>query len=130
MSGFKSNELPNPTPVLSSNFTKLALQVNLISRLFLRFYGGSSSLEYLPIPEAVLQQFKLAAIEAFTNAVRHAHKNRPSETPIELEITVFNDRLELKIWDWGKPFDLQSKLEEELPETSLFSWKELGFMLD
>jgi anti-sigma regulatory factor (Ser/Thr protein kinase) len=30
--------------------------------------------------------------EAFTNAVRHAHKNLPRETPIELEITVVNEQ--------------------------------------
>jgi serine/threonine-protein kinase RsbW len=51
--------------------------------------------------------------EAFTNAVRHAHKNLPRETPFELEITVFNERLEIKIWDWGEPFDFQPKLKEE-----------------
>ncbi|MEG3936651.1 ATP-binding protein [Microcoleus sp. S36b_A3] len=93
-----------------------------------KFYGGSSSffLEYLPIPEAVLQQCKLATIEGFTNAVRHAHKNLPLETPINLEITVFSERLEVKIWDMGEPFDLQAKLIEELPVI----WSELGFMLD
>ncbi|MEG3941826.1 ATP-binding protein [Microcoleus sp. S36b_A3] len=79
------------------------------------------------IPEAVLQQCKLAAIEGFTNAVRHAHKTLPSETPIELAIAVFADRLEIKIWDWGQLFDLKAKLKEELPEKNLFSWNELGF---
>ncbi|MEG5175188.1 ATP-binding protein [Microcoleus sp. B3-D7] len=83
-------------------------------------------LEYLPIPEAVLQQCKLATIEGFTNAVRHAHKNLPLATPINLEITVFNERLEVKIWDMGEPFDLQAKLTEELPVI----WSELGFILD
>jgi serine/threonine-protein kinase RsbW len=71
-------------------------------------------LDALPIPEAVLHQCKLVVIEGFTNAVRHAHKNLPRETPIELEITVFNERLEIKIWDEGKPFDFQAKLKEEL----------------
>ena len=84
-------------------------------------------LEYLPIPEAVLQQCKLVAIEGFTNAVRHAHKTLPSDTPIELAIAVFADRLEIEIWDWGQPFDLKAKLKEELPEKNLFSWNELGF---
>jgi serine/threonine-protein kinase RsbW len=53
--------------------------------------------------------------EAFTKAVRHAHKNLPIESPIDLEITVFNDRLEIKIWDRGEPFDFQAKLKEEWP---------------
>jgi serine/threonine-protein kinase RsbW len=44
----------------------------------------------LPIPEAVSHQCILAVSEGCTNAVRHAHKNLPRETPIELEITVVN----------------------------------------
>jgi serine/threonine-protein kinase RsbW len=85
-------------------------------------------LDALPIPEAVLHQCKLVVIEGFTNAVRHAHKNLPRETPIELEITVFSERLEIKIWDAGKPFDFKAKLKEELPEKSPFSFNELDFM--
>jgi len=87
-------------------------------------------LEPLPIPEAVLQLCKLAAIEGFAHAVRHAHQNLSVGTPkIELAIAVFNDRLEIEIWDWGKPFDLKTKLKEELPEKTLFSWNDLGFTL-
>jgi serine/threonine-protein kinase RsbW len=86
-------------------------------------------LDPLPIPEAVLHQCKLVVIEGFTNVVRHAHKNLPRETPIDLEITVFNERLEIKIWDGGKPFDFKAKLKEELQEKSPFSLNELEFML-
>jgi serine/threonine-protein kinase RsbW len=67
----------------------------------------------LPIPQAVLHQCQLVVSEAFTNAVRHTHKNLPRKTPIELEITVFNEGLEIKIWDWGEPFDFKAKWEEE-----------------
>jgi serine/threonine-protein kinase RsbW len=56
-------------------------------------------------------QCQLAFVEGFTNAVRHAHENLPPTTPIELELKVFADSLEMRIWDHGKPFDLQSKLE-------------------
>jgi len=51
--------------------------------------------------------------EAFTHTVRHAHKNLPRETPIELEITVFNERLKIKIWDWGEAVDFKAKLKEK-----------------
>jgi serine/threonine-protein kinase RsbW len=60
-----------------------------------------------------LYQRQLVVSEAFTNAVRHAHKNLPRETPIELEITVFNERLKIKIWDWGEPVDFKAKLKEK-----------------
>lgn len=69
-------------------------------------------LEHLPIPEVVFQQSKLLAIEGFTNAIHHAHKTLDSETPIDLNISVFNERLEIEIWDWGEAFDLQPKMQE------------------
>ncbi|MEG5253709.1 MULTISPECIES: ATP-binding protein [unclassified Microcoleus] len=85
--------------------------------------------ENLPIPETVFCEFKLVSIEGFTNAVRHAHKDLPLATPIDLEITIFPSHLEIKIWDYGKPFDLKSKLQEDLAETSPFAWDELEFTL-
>ena len=85
----------------------------------------------LPIPAAVLYQCQLVVSEACTNAVRQAHKNLPRETPIDLEITVFNDRLEIKIWDRGKPFDFQAKLKEKMAikKSVGVGIKDLGFML-
>lgn len=108
---------------------KISLQVNTDIKVVAQVLSWIEQLDNLPIPEAVWHQCKLATIEGFTNAVRHAHKDLPLETPIELEITVFNDRLEIKIWDWGKPFDFQAKLTEKLPETSLFSWDDEGFTI-
>jgi serine/threonine-protein kinase RsbW len=108
---------------------KISLQVNTDINAVAQVLGWVEPLDNLPIPEAIWHQCKLAMIEGLTNAVRHAHENLPLETPIELEITVSNDRLEIKIWDWGKPFDLQAKLTEKLPETSLFSWDDEGFTI-
>ncbi|MEG4271442.1 MULTISPECIES: ATP-binding protein [unclassified Microcoleus] len=111
---------------------KIKLQVNseLKAVTQVLWWVDTVFLEPLPIPEAVLQLCKLAAIEGFAHAVRHAHTNLSVETPkIELAIAVFNDRLEIEIWDWGKPFDLKTKLKKELPEKTLFSWNDLGFTL-
>lgn len=109
---------------------KINIELNSDLKAVSQILSWIEQLEKLPIPEAVLQQCKLAAVEGFTNAVRHAHKHLPLETPIELEIIVFNnERLEVRIWDWGEPFDLQAKLEEELPEKSPFSWSDLGFTI-
>lgn len=85
-------------------------------------------LHNLPIPESVLQLCKLACVEGFIHAVHH-HKNMPSGTPIELAISVFDDRLELQIWDWGKPFKFQEKLNEVLQEKDPFGLQELGFAI-
>lgn len=51
-------------------------------------------------------QCQLALAEGFTNAVRHAHQNLPIEIPIEIEITLNSHNIEMRIWDFGPPFDL------------------------
>ena len=125
--GFQKQRNPQSDPSSNQQIQKFSLQVNLQLNLQLnteikavaQVLSWLEQLDPLPIPEAVLHQCKLAVVEGFTNAVRHAHKNLPRETPIKLEITVFNERLEIKIWDWGKPFDFQAKLKEKLLESPL-----------
>lgn len=63
------------------------------------------------ISSTVWVQCKTALAEGFTNAVRHAHKNKPADTPIDIEVTVQNESLEIRIWDYGGVFDLVQKLE-------------------
>lgn len=108
---------------------RITLQLNSEIATVTQVFWWVEQLENLPIPEGVLQLFKLALVEGFTNAVHHAHKNLSSDTPIDLAIAVFRDRLELQIWDWGKPFDIKAKLQEQLQEKDPFGLKELGFML-
>lgn len=55
---------------------------------------------------------KTALAEAFTNAVRHAHKNMPQEMPIDLEATLTENTLEVKVFDFGTGFDLSDKLSD------------------
>lgn len=57
---------------------------------------------------------KLALIEAFTNVVRHAHEELPQETPVDLEVTLSPYQLELRIWDFGVPFDFDDRLRAAL----------------
>jgi serine/threonine-protein kinase RsbW len=117
---FQKQRNPQSEPSSNQPLQKFSLQlntdINAVAQV-LSWLEQLDLLDPLPIPQEVLHQCKLAVVEGFTNAVRHAHKNLPRETPIELEITVFNDRLEIKIWDRGKPFDFQAKLKEELLES-------------
>ncbi len=58
-------------------------------------------------------QCQLALAEGFTNAVRHAHKNKPPETLIEIEISLSREEITIQVWDYGQPFQLES-LQERL----------------
>ncbi|NJL43386.1 MAG: ATP-binding protein [Pseudanabaena sp. SU_2_4] len=73
------------------------------------------------IPKIDWLKCQTALAEAFTNVVRHAHKDRSLETPIELEAALSSDYLEIRIWDYGPQFDLEYKvsiLPSEVDETA------------
>ena len=55
--------------------------------------------------ESQLYRLNLALAEGFTNAVRHAHNFLPSDTTIDIEVSLWVDRLEIRMWDYGKPFN-------------------------
>lgn len=60
-----------------------------------------------------LYRLNLALAEGFTNAVRHAHHALPPETTIDIDVCLFLDRLEIRIWDRGKPFNPDAIREPE-----------------
>jgi serine/threonine-protein kinase RsbW len=92
----------------------ISLQVNTDLNALTRVLEWFEQLKDLSIPNEVWWKFQLALAEGFTNAVRHAHKNLPVETPVQLEIIVFNGRWELKVWDCGPYFDFDAKLKETI----------------
>ncbi|NJL44586.1 MAG: ATP-binding protein [Leptolyngbyaceae cyanobacterium SM2_3_12] len=71
-----------------------------------------------PIPHKVWMQCQLALIEGFTNALRHAHAGLPRATPIQIEVTVSDHTIDIRIWDQGPGFDLRTILKSKLTESS------------
>ena len=71
-----------------------------------------------PVPHQVWLPCQLAIVEGFTNAVRHAHQGKPEYGFIDLEVQIFDDRLEIRIWDQGAPFDLHKPLRKMPPLNS------------
>lgn len=64
------------------------------------------------LPDKCFWQCQLALSEGFTNTVLYAHDQMPALTPIDLEAKLFPQELELRIWNYGEPFDLAAKLDE------------------
>ena len=64
------------------------------------------------IPHLVWLQCQLALAECFTNCVRHAHKDLPINTLVDIEVAILLDTLEIRIWDQGQPFDLVAKINQ------------------
>jgi serine/threonine-protein kinase RsbW len=78
------------------------------------------------LPDKIIWQCEVALSEAFTNIVRHAHQHLPSTTPIEIQICLFQQFIEIKIWDWGESFDLMSQLQSNKRKQSNPLEKENG----
>ena len=66
------------------------------------------------LPYEIWWQSQVALTEGFTNVIRHAHSSLPPTTPIQIEVKVYISYLEMRIWDYGKPFNLQAKLQSKL----------------
>jgi serine/threonine-protein kinase RsbW len=113
---------------LQQSHLQVETDLKAVTKVLLWFEAFTS-----PLLTAQLQsQCQLAFVEGFTNAVRHAHENLPQSTLIDLEVTLFANCLEMRIWDWGQPFDLQAKLQslcqEELDPLEKEGGRGLMFM--
>lgn len=102
-----------------------------------------SELRYLPVVEAWLldtiqatlgegvdwsqqsQRLRLVLVEAYTNVVRHAHRDRP-DLPVRLRVDVDAQGLALRIWDHGPGFDLSNY---QAPEPKHFSIGGYGWLI-
>jgi serine/threonine-protein kinase RsbW len=62
------------------------------------------------LPEELLEKCKIVLTEAFTNTVRHAHQQLSPTTPIDMEVMILSDSIEMRVWDLGEPFDLEATL--------------------
>jgi serine/threonine-protein kinase RsbW len=72
------------------------------------------------LPYGIWMQCNLVLVEAFSNVVDHAHRDLPPTTPIDIEVRVSQEQVELRVWDYGKPFDLQRELKNCLERHSSY----------
>jgi len=95
-------------------------QLGQVQEWFEQFY--QQHIVPLAWPQNQFYRLNLALAEGFTNAVRHAHRDRPLDTPVKLGLILNNDRqLEIRIWDYGEPFN-PDVLEEPEPGSLKQHW--------
>lgn len=70
------------------------------------------------LPYDVWLQCQLALVEGVTNAIRHAHRGLPPETPVEVEVTLESDSINIRIWDCGPGFNLIDALKHKIATTN------------
>jgi serine/threonine-protein kinase RsbW len=76
-------------------------------------------------------RLRLVLVEAYSNVVRHAHKDRPN-LPVLIRLELQEQDIALEIWDQGEGFDLSTYLEpspEALQEGG-YGWLILNRLMD
>ncbi|MGD1904565.1 MAG: ATP-binding protein [Leptolyngbyaceae cyanobacterium] len=76
-------------------------------------------------------RLRLVLVESYSNAVRHAHRDRP-DLPVRLRLEVQSERLLLEVWDSGQGFDLDSYLPPvpEHYQEGGYGWLILNRLMD
>ncbi|NJN22757.1 MAG: ATP-binding protein, partial [Leptolyngbya sp. RL_3_1] len=76
-------------------------------------------------------RLRLVLVESYSNAVRHAHRDRP-DLPVKLRLEVKAENLLIEVWDSGQGFDLNSYMPP-IPEhyqEGGYGWLILNRLMD
>lgn len=76
-------------------------------------------------------RLRLALVEAYSNVVRHAHRDQPT-LPVILRLELRNREFALEIWDHGVGYDLSTYLPpspQEMQEHG-YGWLILNRLMD
>jgi len=76
-------------------------------------------------------RLRLALVEAYSNVVRHAHRNQP-DLPVVLRLELRERDLVIEIWDYGQGFDLSTYLapSPEAMQEHGYGWLILNRLMD
>ena len=76
-------------------------------------------------------RLRLALVEAYSNVVRHAHKDQPN-LPILIRLELQERDLALEIWDHGKGYDISTYLppSPEDKQGSGYGWLIMNRLMD
>jgi serine/threonine-protein kinase RsbW len=76
-------------------------------------------------------RLRLALVEAYSNVVRHAHKDQP-EMPVVLRLTLNQGAVSLEIWDSGQGYDTDTYLAPapEKCQEGGYGWLILNRLMD
>ena len=76
-------------------------------------------------------RLRLVLAEAYSNVVRHAHKEQPN-LPVLLRLEVKDRNLALEVWDYGKGYNLSeysTPVPEQMPDGG-YGWLIMNRLMD
>ncbi|MEM9003072.1 MAG: ATP-binding protein [Cyanobacteria bacterium P01_F01_bin.86] len=76
-------------------------------------------------------RLRLVLVEAYSNVVRHAHRDRPT-VPVVIRLEIRSDVLHLEVWDQGDGFDLSTYLppSPDAHQEGGYGWLILNRLMD
>ncbi|MBW4545819.1 MAG: ATP-binding protein [Symplocastrum torsivum CPER-KK1] len=76
-------------------------------------------------------RLRLALVEAYSNVVRHAHRDQPN-LPVLIRLELKERDIALEIWDHGKGFDLSTYLppNPDDKQESGYGWLIMNRLMD
>ena len=76
-------------------------------------------------------RLRLVLVEAYSNVVRHAHRNQPS-LPVLLRLELREQDIALEVWDRGSGYDLSTYLppKPEDRQENGYGWLILNRLMD
>jgi len=81
--------------------------------------------------KAQASRFRLVLVEAYSNVVRHAHRDKPN-LPVLLRLELKNDNVTLEVWDYGEGYDLATYLapDPDDMQDGGYGWLILNRLMD
>ena len=89
---------------------------------------AQSLCERMELPSEESSKVTMSVIEAGTNAIQHGH-DRDSSKFVDIEFTVFPDRLEVMVHDLGKGFDIGAVNGDVTSPEHLFDLRGRGIFI-
>jgi serine/threonine-protein kinase RsbW len=76
-------------------------------------------------------RFRLALVEAYSNVVRHAHKEK-AELPVVMCLEMKDTDIALEVWDHGQGYDLATYLppDPEQKQEGGYGWLIMNRLMD
>ena len=126
----KSQEVPIlemlrvQTPLCSSQLTTETRSAAIAAVL-----TWFNQLSHPHISARVWLECQTALVEGFTNVLQHAHANLPTETPILSKIYIYEQAVEMQVWDQGAAFDLATLLQKPPEQVAMTSEHGRGLLI-
>lgn len=116
-------------PKTEQSLQSFQLQVNTDYKALGQVLSWFETLKPSSISQMNWFECQTLLAEGFDNVISHAHRNLPTETPINIEVKLLTQALEIRIWDYGPAFDFDQHLRQMPREVDEIAERGRGLLI-